>query len=123
FAVLGWLGIVLFIIALLASISLHEAGHLYFAKRFKMKAPEYFVGVGPRIWSFRRGETEYGLKALPVAGYVKILGMTPLEELDPADEPRAFYRQKPMHRFLVLVAGSLTHFVIGIVILLILLMG
>ncbi|MQA01393.1 MAG: PDZ domain-containing protein [Streptosporangiales bacterium] len=122
-ALLGWAGILLFIVALLTSIMLHEAGHFVFAKKYGMKASEFFVGFGPRLWSFRRGETEFGIKALPLGGYVKILGMTPLEELDPAEQHRAFYKQKPWHRFMVLVAGSLTHFVIGIVILLILLMA
>lgn len=122
-ALLGWAGILLFIVALLTSIMLHEAGHYFFARKYGMKAPEFFVGFGPRLWSFRRGETEFGIKALPLGGYVKILGMTPLEELDPAEEHRAFYKQRPWHRFMVLVAGSLTHFVIGIVILLILLMA
>lgn len=123
FAVLGVAGVVLFVLALVVSIVLHEAGHLLFAKRFGMKATEFFVGFGPRLWSRVRGETEYGLKAIPAGGYVKIVGMTPLEQLDPGDEERAFYKQKGVHRFVVLVAGSVTHFVIGFVLLLILLIG
>lgn len=122
-ALLGWAGILLFVFALALSIMLHEAGHFYFARKFGMRVPEFFLGFGPRIWSFRRGGTEYGVKALPLGGYVKIVGMTPLEELAPADEPRAFYKQRAWHRFVVLVAGSVTHFVIGIVLLLILLMA
>lgn len=123
FLVLGGVGIAIFVVALVISIACHEWGHFFFARRFGMKATEFFIGFGPRIWSFKRGETEYGFKAIPAGAYVRILGMTPLEELDPVDQPRAFWRRKPMHRFLVLVAGSLTHFVIGIVLLLVLLMG
>ncbi|MGH3096700.1 MAG: M50 family metallopeptidase [Streptosporangiales bacterium] len=122
FAVLGGVGIVLFAVALIISIVLHEAGHFVFARIFGMKATEFFIGFGPRLWSRFKGDTEYGFKAIPAGGYVKIVGMTPLEQIDPADEPRAFYRQRPMHRFLVLIAGSLTHFLIAAVLLLIILM-
>src|SRR6195952_4277797 len=82
-----------------------------------MKATQFFVGFGPTIWSRQKGETEYGLKAIPAGGYVKIIGMTDLEEVDPGDEPRAFYRQPPGKRVIVLVAGSATHFVIAAVLL------
>ena len=110
-------GIVAFVLALLVSVVLHEAGHFAFAKKFGMKATQFFVGFGPTIWSRQKGETEYGLKAIPAGGYVKIIGMTDLEEVDPADEPRAFYRQPPGKRAIVLVAGSFTHFVIAVVLL------
>ena len=80
-----------------------------------MKVTEYFLGFGPRLWSVRRGETEYGIKAIPAGGYVKILGMTNVEEVDPADEPRT-YRQRPFHnRLLVAVAGSAMHGVMAFV--------
>jgi len=107
------LGVVTFVVVLLASVAIHELGHLLTAKRFGMKATEYFVGFGPRVWSFRRGETEYGLKAIPAGGYVKIVGMTDLEEVAPEDEPRAFYRQPAPQRLVVLAAGSVSHLVIG----------
>ena len=82
-----------------------------------MKVTEYFLGFGPRLWSFRRGETEYGIKAFPLGGYVKIPGMTSLEEVDPEDEPRT-YREKPFHaRLLVAVAGSAMHFLMAFVLL------
>ena len=110
-----WLGVVAFALALGVAIMLHEAGHLLTAKAFGMKASEYFVGFGPRIASFRRGETEYGLKAVPAGGYVKIVGMTDLEPVDPEDEARAFYRQPAWQRLVVLVSGSLTHFVLAFV--------
>jgi membrane-associated protease RseP (regulator of RpoE activity) len=98
-------------------VVLHEAGHFAFAKKFGMKATQFFVGFGPTIWSRQKGETEYGLKAVPAGGYVKIIGMTDLEEIDPADEPRAFYRQGAGKRAIVLVAGSATHFVIAVILL------
>ena len=110
------IGYIAAILAIGVSIMLHEAGHLATAKAFGMKATEYFVGFGPKIWSFRRGETEYGLKAIPAGGYVKITGMTPLEELDPSDEARAFYRQPGGRRAVVLAAGSAVHLLIALVV-------
>jgi membrane-associated protease RseP (regulator of RpoE activity) len=114
---LSTLGVVLFIVALLASIMLHEAGHFLTARAFGMKATQYFLGFGPTLWSFRRGETEYGVKAIPAGGFVKIVGMTQLEDVEPEDERRAFWRQPAPQRFIVLVAGSLTHFALAFVIL------
>lgn len=111
------LGIIAFIIGLLVSVMLHEAGHLVTAKRFGMKATEFFVGFGPRLWSFRRGETEYGVKAIPAGGYVKIIGMAQEEDVDEGDEPRAFYRKPAWQRAIVLGAGSATHFAIAFVLL------
>jgi membrane-associated protease RseP (regulator of RpoE activity) len=109
------LGVFLFAIGILASVCLHEFGHLLTAKRFGMKATQYFAGFGPTLWSFRRGETEYGVKAIPAGGFVKIIGMTPLEELSEEDQPRAFYRYPLWQRTVVLVAGSVTHFLIALV--------
>ena len=74
-----WIGVLIFAIGILVSVCLHEAGHLLTAKRFGMKATQYFAGFGPTLWSTRRGETEYGFKAIPAGGFVKIVGMTPLE--------------------------------------------
>lgn len=111
------LGVIAFVVALLVSIMLHEAGHFATAKRFGMKAPQFFVGFGPTIWSFRRGETEYGIKAIPAGGFVKITGMTPLEEVEPGDEDRAFYKQPAWQRTIVLAAGSFMHFVIAFALL------
>jgi membrane-associated protease RseP (regulator of RpoE activity) len=108
------LGVIAFVVLMLASIMAHEAGHFFTAKRFGMKASRFFVGFGPTLWSFRRGETEYGVKALPFGGFVKIDGMTALEEIAPDDEARAFYRQPPGKRTIVLCAGSFMHFVIAI---------
>ncbi len=111
-----WFGVLIFALGILVSVCLHELGHLLTAKRFGMKATQYFAGFGPTVFSFRRGETEYGLKAVPAGGFVKIVGMTPLEEVSPEDQPRAFWRFPLWQRTIVLVAGSATHFVLAIVI-------
>ena len=112
-----FLGAVAFVVALLASVMLHEGGHLLTAKRFGMKATQYFVGFGPTLWSTRRGETEYGVKAIPLGGFVKIVGYTPLEEIDEADRPRAFYRQPAGRRAVVIGAGVVANFVFAFVLL------
>ncbi len=110
------LGVVLFAVAFGISIALHEAGHMYSAKAFGMKVRRYFIGFGPTLFSFRRGETEYGLKLIPGGGFCDIAGMTALEELpDPQDRKRAFFRFPTWKRVVVLSAGSLTHFALGIV--------
>jgi membrane-associated protease RseP (regulator of RpoE activity) len=116
--VLAVVGIVAFVVALLTSVMIHEGGHFYFARRFGMKATQFFVGFGPTLWSTRRGETEYGVKAIPAGGFVKIVGMTPLEDVEPGDEDRAFYRQPPGKRTIVLAAGSVMHFLIAVVLVL-----
>jgi membrane-associated protease RseP (regulator of RpoE activity) len=115
--VTGHLDLLIVVVSIIVIVMLHELGHFAAAKHGGMKVTEYFVGFGPRLWSFRRGETEYGIKALPLGGYVKIPGMTNLEETDPADEGR-LYRDKPFHaRLLVAVAGSAVHFVLAFVLL------
>jgi membrane-associated protease RseP (regulator of RpoE activity) len=90
---------------IIVMVILHEAGHYVVAKRAGIKVTEFFVGFGPRLWSFRRGETEYGVKAILVGGYVRTVGMTNLEEVDPADEPRTFRRAGYGDRLLLTVAG------------------
>ena len=108
---IGW---VIFLVALLFSVMLHETGHFVTAKKFGMKVTRYFVGFGPTLWSTRRGETEYGIKALPFGGFVKIIGMHSLDDVeDPADEPRSFRRQPAWQRIVVLCAGSFMHFVLA----------
>ena len=108
---IGW---VIFIVALLFSVMLHETGHFVMAKRFGMKCTRYFVGFGPTLWSTWRGETEYGIKALPFGGFVKIIGMHSLDDVDdPEDEPRSFRRQPAWQRIIVLCAGSFMHFVLA----------
>ncbi len=85
-ALLYMLGVVIFVVAILASIGLHELGHMIPAKTFGGKVTQYFIGFGPTVWSTQRGETEYGVKAIPLGGYVKIVGMLPPEAADLADE-------------------------------------
>ena len=110
---IGW---VIFIVALLVSVMLHETGHFVLAKKFGMKVTRYFVGFGPTIWSTWRGETEYGIKALPFGGFVKIVGMHSLDDPDdPEDEPRAFRSHPAWQRILVLLAGSAMHFLLALV--------
>jgi len=117
------IGVLAFVVALLTSVMLHEAGHFATAKLFGMKATQFFVGFGPTLWSRRKGETEYGVKAIPAGGFVKIIGMTPLEEIAVEDQPRAFINQPGWQRFIVLVAGSTMHFIIALVLLFIVLLS
>ncbi len=115
FLVLGWGPLLLFIVILIAIVMLHELGHFATAKWAGMKVTEYFVGFGPRLWSIRRGETEYGVKAIPAGGYVRITGFTAMEEVPEEDEHRA-YRQQPFYqRIVVASAGSVMHLLIAFV--------
>ncbi len=108
---------VLTIVALVFMIFMHELGHYLTARAAGIKVTEFFIFFGPRIWSFKRGETEYGIKLIPLGAYVKVVGMTNFEEVDPAEESRT-YRQKPYWRRLsVAVAGSAMHFMMAIVML------
>jgi membrane-associated protease RseP (regulator of RpoE activity) len=115
FLVAGLGDVLLFIVIIIVIVMLHELGHFVTAKWAGMKVTEYFVGFGPRLWSVRRGETEYGVKAIPAGGYVRITGFTVLEDVATEDEPRA-YRQQPFwKRIIVGSAGSAMHFVIAFV--------
>ena len=111
------LGVVIFIISILLSIGLHEFGHFITAKKFGIKVDQFFIGFGPSLWSVKKGETEYGVKALPFGGFVRIAGMNPFEEIAPEDSARVFKAKKPWQRAIVLSAGSFTHFMLGLVIL------
>lgn len=111
------LGVVAFVAALVLSVTLHEAGHLVAAKRFGMKATQFFVGFGPTLWSRRHGETEYGVKAILLGGFVRIVGYTTLEKLDEADRPRAFYLQPARRRAVVIVAGVAANLLLAFVLL------
>ena len=93
------------IVGFVLMIFVHELGHYLAARRAGMKVTEFFLGFGPRIWSFRRGETEYGFKAIPLGAYVRIIGMNNLEEVPPADEPRTYRAKGYWGRFCVAVAG------------------
>jgi membrane-associated protease RseP (regulator of RpoE activity) len=113
----GTLGILAFIIAMLFSIMVHEWGHFITARTFGMKVTEFFLGFGPRIWSTKRGETEFGIKAIPAGGYCRITGMVPTEQLSESDAPRAFYKSTVSRRLIVLGAGSFLHFLLAWLIL------
>src|ERR1035438_6585202 len=111
------LPVLVVVLALVAMIMLHELGHFATAKWSGMKVTQYFLGFGPRLWSIRRGETEYGVKAIPAGGYVRIVGMTILEEVDPSDEARSYRQASFPRRLLVAVAGSGMHMIIAFLLL------
>ena len=113
----GVLGIIAFVVAMLLSIMIHEWGHFITAKKFGMKVTEFFLGFGPRVWSTKRGETEFGLKAIPAGGYCRITGMTPAEPISESDQERAFIRSSVPRRLIVLGAGSFLHFLLAFIIL------
>lgn len=143
------LGIVVFVVGLLFSIAWHELGHLSTAKLFGIRVPQYMVGFGPTIWSRKKGDTEYGIKAIPAGGYIRMIGMFPpgedgritarstspwrgmiedarsaaFEELKPGDENRLFYTRKPWKRVIVMFAGPFMNLVLAVVLFLIVLMG
>lgn len=120
---MGILGALAFVFALLFSVMIHEFGHYITARKFNMKVTEFFLGFGKRIWSFRRGETEFGLKAIPAGGYCRISGMTIHDELTEEEKPRAFYTSTVPKRLTVLGAGSFLHIVLGFLLLFVILAG
>jgi membrane-associated protease RseP (regulator of RpoE activity) len=111
------LGILAFVVALLFSVMVHEFGHYITARRYGMWVSEFFVGFGKRLWSVQRGETEFGVKAIPAGGYCKIEGMAPNDEMPAGQEGRAFYKASSGKKLIVLGAGSFLHFVLGFVLL------
>ena len=119
FVALGVLSLPVLIVVLgiVFMILMHELGHYITAKRAGMKVTEFFIGFGPRIWSFHRGETEYGIKAIWVGAYVKIIGMNNLDEVDAADESRTYRQKSYPRRLSVAVAGSAMHFLMALVLL------
>jgi membrane-associated protease RseP (regulator of RpoE activity) len=143
------LGIVVFAFGLLVSIAWHELGHLSTAKLFGIRVPQYMVGFGPTIWSRKKGETEYGVKAVPFGGYIRMIGMFPpgddgrlaarstspwrgmiedarsaaFEELRPGDETRLFYTRKPWKRVIVMFAGPFMNLILAVALFLTVLMG
>jgi len=143
------IGIVIFALGLLVSIAWHELGHLTWAKLFKIRVPQYMVGFGPTIWSRKKGETEYGIKAVPMGGYIRMIGMFPpgadgkvvarssspwrsmiedareqsYEELLPGDDTRLFYTRKPWQRVIVMFGGPFMNLVLAFGLFLVLFMG
>jgi len=104
-------------LAILITIMLHEAGHFIAARWAKMKVTEFFVGFGPRIWSFKKGETEYGLKAIPLGGYVKIIGMTNLEEVHENDEKRTYREGHTFKKLVVILAGVTVNIILAYILI------
>jgi membrane-associated protease RseP (regulator of RpoE activity) len=101
------------ILAIIFFVTAHEFGHFVAAKAVGIKATEFFFGFGPKLWSFRKGETEYGIKLIPLGGYVRVVGMNPLEEVDPVDVGRT-YREKPFwKKTVVVLAGVGMNFLIA----------
>ncbi|SDG44140.1 M50 family metallopeptidase [Streptomyces griseoaurantiacus] len=138
------LGIVVFAVGLLVSIAWHELGHLSTAKMFGIRVPQYMVGFGPTVWSRKKGETEYGIKAVPLGGYIRMIGMFPpgpdgrvearstspwrgmiedareqsFEELQPGDEKRLFYTRAPWKRVIVMFAGPFMNLILAVAVFL-----
>ena len=117
------LGMLAFVVALLLSVMVHEFGHFVTARRYGMWVSEFFVGFGKRIWSVQRGETEFGVKAIPAGGYCRIEGMSPNDAMPEGEEDRAFYKASSGKKLIVLGAGSFLHFVLGYLLLFLLFAG
>ena len=119
-ALLAWLAIqsfwtFIFVLGLIVSVFLHEVGHFVTARWTGMKATQFFMGFGPRVWSTHRNDVEYGVRAIPAGAFVRIIGMNNLDEVDPEDEPRAYRSKSYPRRMLVITAGSLMHMIIALV--------
>ncbi|HEX4983525.1 MAG TPA: site-2 protease family protein, partial [Ilumatobacteraceae bacterium] len=106
-----------FVVGVLIAIFFHELGHFITAKWTGMKATQFFIGFGPRLWSFRRGETEYGVRALPLGAFVRIIGMNNMDEVPEADESRTYRQQSFPKRLLVISAGSIMHMIMAVLLL------
>jgi membrane-associated protease RseP (regulator of RpoE activity) len=102
--------------AIIVFVTAHEAGHFFAAKAVGMKTTQFFFGFGPKIWSTQRGETEYGVKWIPLGGYVRIVGMNPLEVVDPSDVGRTYREKKFWEKSVVVLAGVGMNFLIAFVI-------
>ena len=98
-------------------ILIHEGGHFFAAKATGMRVERFFLFFGPTIWSFRRGETEYGIKSIPLGGYVKITGMNPEEDVPPEHEANAYFRKPVWRRIVVVGAGPAVNIAVAFLIL------
>lgn len=119
-ALLGYLAVrsawtFVFVMGLLVSVFLHEVGHFVTARWTGMKATQFYMGFGPRVWSTTRKGVEWGVRALPLGAFVRIIGMNNLDEVDPADEPMAYRSKSFPRKLLVITAGSIMHMVIALV--------
>lgn len=110
-------GIVLFALCIALSIALHEAGHMLTAKAFGMRVRRFFLGFGPTVASVKRGETEYGIAALPFGGFCDIAGMTAMDPLTPEEEPRAMYRKPWWQRVAVMSGGIVMNLLLGFMVI------
>lgn len=138
------LGVIFVILGIGASIAIHELGHLWPAKRFGVRVKQYMVGFGPTVFSRRRGETEYGIKAIPLGGYISMVGMfdpsakptkgpfaklindareTAAEELEPADQGREFFQLAPWKKLTIMLGGPFMNLVLGVVLVVVALSG
>ena len=117
FGLIGGLSGLVVVLSFVAMLVLHELGHFLVARRAGMQVTEFFIGFGPQLWSVRRGETTYGVKAVPAGAYVRITGMTSLDVVDPADEHRTYRAQSYPRRLAVALAGSATHFAVALLLL------
>jgi len=117
FGLIGGLSGLVVVLSIIAMLVLHELGHFLVARWAGMQVTEFFLGFGPRLWSVRRGETTYGVKAIPAGAYVRITGMNSLDVVDPADEQRTYRQQSYPKRMAVVLAGSATHFAIALFLL------
>ena len=108
---------VVFVLGLAISIMLHEFGHFWTARKSGMKATQFFLGFGPRVWSTHRNGVEYGLRAIPLGGFVKIIGMSNVDEVAPEDEPYTYRQGTYARRMWVITAGSVMHAIIAIVLI------
>ena len=146
---MGYLiGLLVMLVGLLVSIGLHELGHLLPAKRFGVRVSHYMIGFGPTLWSRTRGETEYGFKAIPLGGYVRLVGMIPpatavdakprtgwvgeliqaardqsAEEIRPGEDHRAFYRLSTPKKLVVMAGGPVMNLLIAVVLMGVVLVG
>jgi membrane-associated protease RseP (regulator of RpoE activity) len=118
-AILGLFSVwwLVFVVGVLIAIFFHELGHFMTARWTGMKATQFFIGFGPRVWSFRRGETEYGVRALPLGAFVRIIGMNNMDEVESGDEDRTYRSKSFPRRLLVISAGSIMHMLIAIALL------
>ena len=113
----GWMNWFIVIAALVFMIFMHELGHYLTARWAGMKVTEFFIGFGPRIWSFKWGETEYGIKAIWAGAYVRIIGMNNLDTVNPGEESRSFRSKSYPKKVIVLAAGSASHFLMALILL------
>jgi len=117
FGLIGGLSGLVVVSSFVVMLVLHELGHLVVARLSGMQVTEFFIGFGPRLWSVHRGETTYGVKAIPAGAYVRITGMSSLEVVDPAVEHRTYRQQSYPKRMAVALAGSATHFAVALALL------